>query len=209
MAKAHGWPDDWRYSDAQIDAAHRAFLQSHGDQDLWVFGYASLMWDPGFRFVEVRRAKLYGYARRFCLFDILLRGSPDEPGLMAALSEGDGCHGLAFRIARTQLFEESAFFWWRELLGPVYKPMVVKLATTHGDISALTVVADPASEWIRTDLSQEQQVHMIATGKGFGGTSLHYIENIAAQFAAIGMEDEELNNLLAKVKAYTASLINR
>ncbi len=201
-AKALGWPDDWRYTDSEIESAHRAFLDAHGERDLWVFGYASLMWDPGFQFVEIRRAQITGYARKFCLMDTLLRGSPEAPGLQAALSEGTECEGLAFRIAKEKLIEESAFFWRRELLGRVYKPLITKLSTAQGSIEALTVVANHDSQWILPDLPRQEQIKYLATGKGYGGTSREYIENIAAHFASLKLEDAELKALLAQVRAY-------
>ncbi len=201
-AKALGWPNDWRFTDQEIADAHENFLKHHGDKDLWVFGYASLMWDPGFIFAEVRRAHIFGFSRKFCLKDIILRGSPEAPGLQAALCEDGECEGLAFRISKDRLAEESGYFWRRELLGPVYMPMTAKLSTANGTIEALTVVANPQSEWIFANLSHDEQVRYIATGKGMGGTSREYLEGIAAHFSSIGLNDPSVVRLLADVKAF-------
>ncbi|MBX9635024.1 MAG: gamma-glutamylcyclotransferase, partial [Magnetospirillum sp.] len=50
--------------------------------DLWVFGYGSLMWRPGFDFAEVRPALLKGWYRAFCLYSLHYRGTPSRPGLV-------------------------------------------------------------------------------------------------------------------------------
>jgi glutathione-specific gamma-glutamylcyclotransferase len=202
---ALGRPDGWRHSEADIEAARMAFLEGRFERDLWVFAYGSLMWDPAFKFAEVRRAHAAGYARRFILKDTFgARGSPAAPGLMAALDEGPGCDGLVFRITRGEVRHESGVFWRRELLGHAYKPVFVKAATRFGDVEALTVIADHGSELIRSDLTREEQVRYIATGQGFLGTSLQYIENIAEHFAALEIEDSEVAELLAGARAYAA-----
>ena len=78
----------------QREASRRAALANHGG-DLWVFGYGSLMWDPGFDFIEIRRAYAPAHARRFILRDVWgARGTAEQPGIMAALDDGSGCHGL-------------------------------------------------------------------------------------------------------------------
>lgn len=203
--KELGRPSGWRHSEDEIESARLAFLGGRFDEDLWVFAYGSLMWDPAFKFAEVRRAHAPGYARRFILKDSFgPRGSPDMPGLMAALDIGPGCDGLVFKIARDEVRHESGVFWRRELLGHAYKPVFVNVVTSVGGVEALTVIADHRSELIRADLTREEQIRHIATGKGFLGTSLQYIENIAEHIAALEIEDTEVTELLAGARAYAA-----
>ena len=101
-ARQLGRPADWRLSDQELDASHRAMLGGLGDgMDLWIYSYGSLMWDPGFHFDEVRLADLQGHRRRFLFRTTLGRGSPEQPGLMLSLEPGPGlCRGLVFRIPR-------------------------------------------------------------------------------------------------------------
>jgi glutathione-specific gamma-glutamylcyclotransferase len=202
--KAIGRPDNWRHSDEELETARLSFLKGRLEQDLWVFAYGSLMWDPAFNFAEVRRGRVSGYARRFILKDTFgARGTPEQPGLMAALDEGPGCEGLAFRISADEVEQESGYLWRRELLGYVYKPVFAKIETEFGEVEALTVVADRTSEFICPDLTHEEQTRYVATGLGFLGTSLQYVENIADHFAALGIEDKEVEALLAKARAYS------
>ncbi len=196
--KALGRADGWRHSDEDVEAARLSFLADHFDHDLWIFAYGSLMWDPGFRFAEVRRARAPNHARKFILKDNFgARGSPQSPGLMAALDAGDGCEGLAFRIPANEVHHESGVFWRRELLGHAYKPAILKIETGLGDIDALTVLANHEAEVICPHLTREEQICYLANGRGFLGTSMEYLENIAAHFSALGIEDREVDELLA------------
>jgi glutathione-specific gamma-glutamylcyclotransferase len=204
--KAIGRPDNWRHTDGELEANRLAFLEGRLDQDLWVFAYGSLMWDPAFYFEEVRHGRISGYTRRFILKDTFGgRGTAEMPGLMAALDEGDGCEGLVFRIAGNEAEKESGYLWRRELIAFAYKPMFAKVTTALGEVEALTVVANKDSEFICPDLTREEQIRYIATGCGFLGTSLQYLENIAAHFAALGIQDEEVEDLLTGARAFTAS----
>lgn len=201
--KALGREDGWRHGDDEVEAARLAFLEGRLDQDLWIFAYGSLMWDPAFKFAEVRRARAPNHARKFILKDTLgARGSPQMPGLMAALADGRGCDGLAFRIAKENVRHESGVFWRRELLGHAYRPSMTAVITQFGEVEALAVVANHGAEAICPDMTREEQVRYVATGKGFMGTSLEYLENIAAHFEAMGIEDSEVSDLLAGARSF-------
>lgn len=201
---ASGGAADWRYSDKVREAMRAQTLAGRLDRDLWVFAYGSLMWDPAFRFAEVRRGTIRGLSRHFSLVDTYgARGSRNAPGLMVALDRGEGCQGLAFRIAGADVGAETEILWRRELLGPAYLPAFVEVSTDFGAVEALAVVANRACPLIRPDLSRAEQVRFVATGRGTLGTSLHYLENIAAQFAVLGLQDAEVSELLAEVRAYT------
>ncbi len=188
-------------------AAMRAqTLAGYRDNDLWVFGYGSLMWDPGFRFAEVRRAHVPDHARRFILKDTYgARGTFDAPGLMAALDKGPGCDGLLFRIAREQIEEETEVLWRREQIGPAYTAAFVEAIVADQPITALTFVADHDADMIDANLTRQEQIHFLATGTGFLGSSLDYLRNIAKKFAALGVHDEDVATLLRETEASVGS----
>lgn len=186
------------------EALRQAAL-AHVQSDLWVFGYGSLMWDPAFRFAEVRRAHVADHARRFILKDSYGgRGTADLPGMLAALDYGAGCDGLVFRIAAADVAAETEILWRREMAGPAYHAVFVVADTELGSVQALAFTADHASAAIVGDISRAEQVQFIATGAGFFGSSLDYLANIAAHFAALGIEDAEVSGLMREAATYLA-----
>jgi cation transport protein ChaC len=198
-----GLPGGWWHSDAEREAMRDQTLAGHRDEDLWVFAYGSLMWDPGVRFTEVRRARISDHARRFILKDIYGgRGTREAPGIMAALDTGAGCEGLAFRIAKDHIEEETQVLWRREIVGPAYLPAFVETAMADGVTKTLTFVADHDAEIIDGEVSRADQIRFLATGAGFLGTSLDYLKNIDRKFAALGIYDEEVTSLLRDTLAY-------
>lgn len=203
----NGLGKDWRYSREEREACRVATLADRPGGDFWVFGYASLMWDPAIRFEEVRRARVDGYHRRFCLLETLGgRGTREVPGLMAGLDTGDACDGLVFRIAEDGIDAETEILWRRERIRPGYRPAFVEARTDLGSVHALTFVADPEVPDVVLDLPHERQVEMIATAGGFLGTSLGYVENLAEHFTAMRIEDDDLFALLEDARAYAARL---
>ncbi len=204
--KALGVPPHWRLSDEQREATRHTALEGHVGDDLWVFAYGSLMWDPGFVFEEIRLADVAGYARHFCLKDeIGGRGTREAPGLMAALDDGPGCTGLVFRIAGERLDEETQILWRREMLSGAYVPAFVDAVTAEGRLQAITFIANKQAKRIHADLSRDQQVQYIATGKGILGSSLEYIENLVSHLTALGIEDRDVSSLLADARRYAGS----
>jgi glutathione-specific gamma-glutamylcyclotransferase len=184
------------------EASRRATLAGHTG-DLWVFAYGSLMWDPAMDFAEVRRAWLPGHARRFILCDIYgARGTHEAPGLMAALDRGDGCHGLAFRVPVERVEDETRNLWAREMVLPSYVPRILPVDLDGESVMALAFLADHDTDMIRRDLTREQQVRYLATGTGFLGSSRDYLETIARQFSALGIDDPDVSALMADVRAY-------
>ena len=205
IGRQNGRSTDWILSEAEIEVDRAQALAGRMDRDLWVFGYGSLMWDPGVRFAEVRRGFAQGVERRFILFDTNgARGTQDQPGLMAALDTGQGCHGLIFRIAAEDVPSETRSLWHRERLGPAYLPRFISVETDHGTEDALAFLANHAADNIRGDLTHDEQVRLIATGEGFLGTSREYLENLAAHFEEMKIEDAEVTRLVTDVQAFAS-----
>lgn len=193
--RAAGAQANWRHSDAYREESRRKTLQGCQDGDLWVFAYGSLMWDPAFRFSEVRTARLTGYQRSFCLKSELGRGTPEKPGLMAGLDNGGECSGLVFRIDSDLIDEETRVIWRREMLLPSYSPKFVSVETPLETIEALAFVVDHTAKCYLPGMSAEETARYMATGAGIFGSSLAYIESLAEHFRTIGIEDGALFRL--------------
>jgi len=202
-ARAAGWPDGWRLPDEVIEASRLAVLGEHkaGD-DLWIYSYGSLMWDPGFHFAEVRLADVEGYQRRFTLKINLGRGSQDYPALMLSLEPQQGrCHGLAFRIAASSVHAETAILWRREMLRGGYAPAMVPMLTPQGPIDALAFVSNPSHPSYVGELPFAETAAIIASGKGILGTSRDYLVQLATQLEALGIDDPYVAQLHAEIGA--------
>jgi cation transport protein ChaC len=201
--RAAGWPEGWRLSDEVIEASRLAVLGDHkAEDDLWIYSYGSLMWDPGFHFAEVRLADVEGYQRRFTLKINLGRGSQDHPALMLSLEPQQGrCHGLAFRIAASAVHAETAILWRREMLRGGYAPAVVPMTTPQGPIDALAFVSNPSHPSYVGELPFAETAAMIASGKGILGTNREYLVQLAMQLDALGIGDPYVAQLYAEIGA--------
>ena len=201
--RAAGWPEGWRLSDEVIEASRLAVLGDHkAEDDLWIYSYGSLMWDPGFHFDEVRLADVEGYARRFTLKINLGRGSQDHPALMLSLEPQQGrCHGLAFRIAADFVHAETAILWRREMLRGGYAPAMVPMATPQGPITALAFVSNSSHPSYAGELPLDETAAMIASGKGILGTNREYLVQLATQLDALGIDDPYVAQLHAAIGA--------
>ncbi len=167
-------------------------------EDLWVFGYGSLMWKPGFEYVERRRAALPGYVRRFCLDSITYRGTPEFPGLVLALDEEPDarCEGVVFRVSATDRARVHQYLRDRELVTYSYLEKFLELEI-EGDVRApgLCYVMDRSHVQYRGGLSLEAQAEVIATAHGPAGSNLEYLMNTIEQLQAIGVDDPGMTHI--------------
>ena len=200
--RALGFPESWRRSHENREASRQESLQDRWGQDIWVFGYGSLMWDPAFHFTEIRRASLSGYHRRFCLRSEFGRGTPDQPGLMAGLDRGGACNGLVFRIAADALDEESKYIWRREMSLFSYAPEFLSVETQQGELLALSFVVNRDNPLLLPPMSIEETARRIAHAEGVHGPNIDYLENLAHYFEVLKMEDAELFELRGLARSY-------
>ena len=174
---------------------------------LWVFGYGSLLWNPGFAPVEAVRARLADYHRSFCMLSIHHRGTEADPGLVLALdaAPGGACTGLAFRVADSDAERVLADLRARELISSAYVERHVPLSLDDGrQIEALAYVIEPGHvQYCQFDL--ETQAQMIARASGGRGPNDEYLYNTAAHLDQMGIEDADMRWLVARVRDLTAT----
>ena len=174
---------------------------------LWVFGYGSLLWNPGFTPVETAHARLADYARSFCMRSIHHRGTDENPGLVLALDEhrGAACDGLAMRVADAETDATLAYLRDRELVSSAY--LEKELALRFGDgrvVTAVTYVIDANHGQYCGSLDLEEQAQIIAHAVGGRGPNSEYLFNTAAHLAELGIPDVDLEWLSERVRALIA-----
>lgn len=169
----------------------------------WVFGYGSLIWDPGFAPAETARAWATGYARSFCLRSIQHRGTAMHPGLVLGLDEQPDaeCSGLALRIADADHDEVLAYLRVRELVTDAYQEAILPLRLEDGRrVEALAYVMRRDHVQYAGGLPLTEQARIIAGAQGGRGPNAEYLFNTAAHLAQIGLGDATLDDLSAKVR---------
>lgn len=168
--------------------------------DVWVFGYGSLMWNPAFHHVESRAARVRGWHRRFCLWNTFGRGTPDNPGLMLALERGGSCAGLALRVAADAVRSELRVLWNREMITGAYLPRWVRFDADAGPIEALTFVVNRAHPRYAGRLEVPEIARRMATASGPLGTSREYLESSVAELDRLGVRDGAMHAVLKELK---------
>lgn len=170
---------------------------------LWVFGYGSLIWNPGFPVAERALATLHGYHRSFCMSSIHHRGTEAEPGLVLALdpAEGASCRGLAFRVRDEDATGTVAYLRERELISSAYVERILPVVLESGEeVAALVYVVDTGHVQYVGGLSLEMQARIIANATGGRGPNTEYLWNTVAHLEELGIEDADLGWLSARVR---------
>jgi cation transport protein ChaC len=174
---------------------------------LWIFGYGSLLWHPGFEPADRVRARLAGYHRSFCMLSIHHRGTVEKPGLVLALDAvgASFCDGLALRVREGEEEAVLAYLRERELISSAYVETTVSLSLEDGrKIEAVAYVIDPDHEqYCQFDL--EEQAHRIAGAVGGRGPNPEYLFNTADHLAELGIHDSDLAWLCGRVRELTGS----
>lgn len=174
---------------------------------MWVFGYGSLLWNPGFDFQEKVVATLPGWHRSFCMWSIHYRGTAENPGLVLALDEMTEahCQGLALSVPDGKHEATLDYLRERELISSAYKEKRLHVDLTDGRrVEAVTYVIDPAHAQY-CNLQMEEQARVIARAVGGSGPNTDYLHNTALHLAELGIEDEDMDWLSARVAELTQS----
>ena len=173
-----------------------------GCDDLWVFGYASLIWRPEFDADEQRPATVYGWHRALKMRSSVNRGTPECPGLVFALLAGGSCQGMAYRIERSRAHDELERLWLREMPTGVYDPRWVPCRTPHGMVQALAFTLSRRSPSYVSGLTDEQIVAVLRTARGRYGTTLDYLVGTATCLNARGIRDREIERLVGLARRH-------
>jgi cation transport protein ChaC len=172
--------------------------------DLWIFGYGSLMWDPGFPYVQWAPALIYGYHRALCISSNRWRGTPARPGLVLGLDRGGACRGIAFMLAQADVEPALEALWAREMRWHVYRPRFLHARLPDREVRALAFIADPKHSAYTGGLSIRHTARRVATCCGVRGANLDYLARTLAHLRELGVRDHHLQRVLAAAVAITA-----
>lgn len=174
--------------------------------DLWVFGYGSLMWRPGFEFITEFPARLIGEHRALCVYSFHHRGTPERPGLVLGLDRGGACQGTVFRVAAELRTATLAYLREREQVTGVYRE-VLRPVWIEGDarerVQALTYVVDRSHPQYSGRLTLEEQFHLITQSHGISGANRDYVIATVKALEARGCRDPQLHTLVAMLQGDT------
>ncbi len=177
-----------------------------GSERHWVFGYGSLMWRPGFAFVERAPARLHGRRRAFCIYSVHHRGTPQRPGLVLGLAPGGSVRGVAYRVAPHDWPEARAYLQEREQPTETYVEAQVRLRLIgRGSVRAVAYLSDTRHPQWAGALSLEAQARLIAGARGLSGANIDYLRDLVAHLRAEGLRDAGMSRLLERVSELEAS----
>lgn len=172
-------------------------------EDLWVFGYGSLMWRPGFAFLERRSARLVGAHRALCVYSFVHRGTPQRPGLVLGLDRGGNCRGIAYRVAAKKRAATIAYLRAREQVTLVYRE-AIRAVWLDDDpqqtVRALCYMVDRGHRQYAGRVDLAKQLRFVRQGHGRSGPNRDYVLAAVKELEAQGLRDDELHLLAERLK---------
>jgi glutathione-specific gamma-glutamylcyclotransferase len=178
--------------------------------DLWVFGYGSLMWRPGFDVLERVPARLMGLHRALCVFSFVHRGTPERPGLVLGLDRGGMCRGIAFRVAAAACEKTIAYLRGREQVTSVYLETVRRIELedeARRQVRALCYIVDRGHVQYAGRLTIEESLHYVRQGHGRSGQNRDYVLETVRALETLGYRETDLHLLADRLKGGQESTI--
>ena len=175
----------------------------HETGDLWVFGYGSLMWRPGFAYLERVSARLIGLHRALCVFSFVHRGTPERPGLVLGLDRGGMCRGVAYRVAAKARAETIEYLRSREQVTSVYLETMRRIELedhARRRVRALCYVIDRRHVQYAGRLTLAESLHHVRQGHGQSGPNRDYVLETVRALEALGYRETELHLLAEQLK---------
>jgi cation transport protein ChaC len=178
----------------------QALAEWGGQEDLWIFGYGSLIWRPDFDFAEQRPARVHGWHRALKMWSRINRGTPERPGLVFGLLSGGCCRGVVFRIAREHGAPTLTALWAREMVTGVYDPRWLVAHTPQGQVRALAFTLSRKSPNHTGELSEEEYCAIFALACGIYGTTHDYAHRTLEELRRHNIRDRNLEKLLRLIQ---------
>ena len=173
-----------------------------GASDMWIFGYASLIWRPEFDAAEQQPARVHGWHRALEMRSRVNRGTPECPGLVFALVKGGSCRGVAYRIEQRHAAEELERLWLREMPTGVYDPRWLTCRTAHGNVRALAFTLSHRSPAHMGGIADAQMIEILRCANGRFGSTLDYLVETARSLHDCGIRDRDVERLVALARRH-------
>jgi cation transport protein ChaC len=171
-------------------------------RDFWVFGYGSLMWNPGFETLERRAATMHGVHRALCVLSWVHRGTQEQPGLVLGLDRGGSCRGLALKVEGGRREEVLGYLRDRELVTSVYIEKWRNARLDDGQsVEALVYVIDREHLQYAGRMDDERIARIVEAGTGRSGRNIDYLVNTVAHLRESGVHDPHLEAVMAKLRS--------
>lgn len=195
-------PSNFRLlTEAERHASLQASLAEwQEDQDVWVYGYGSLIWRPEFDYIEKRIALLHGYHRALCLWSRVNRGTPDRPGLVFGLDNGGSCRGMAFRIPACEVPHTMEALWRREMPSGAYLPKWLGCRTDDGPVTALAFTMNRNTDAYVRDLPTDRLLQIVRNAHGSYGPCVEYVLETAQALQRSNIHDKRLQALVRQLR---------
>jgi cation transport protein ChaC len=178
----------------------RALHEWGGHDDLWIFGYGSLIWRPDFDYAERRPALVHGWHRALKMWSRINRGTPERPGLVFGMLSGGCCRGMVFRIPRAEGRATLTRLWKREMVTAVYDPKWLTCHTPQGPVEALAFTLSRKSPSHTGVLSEEEYRAIFEEATGIYGTTLEYARLTLEELRRHNIRDRNLERLLRLIQ---------
>jgi glutathione-specific gamma-glutamylcyclotransferase len=180
-------------------------LTGQDGEDLWVFGYGSLMWRPGFDYLERVPARLIGLHRALCVYSSVHRGTPERPGLVLGLDRGGMCRGIAFRVAAASRQKTIAYLRSREQVTSAYLETMRRTELEEEkprQLRALCFIVDRGHVQYAGRLTLVACVHHVGQGRGSSGANREYVLETVTALEALGYRETNLHLIAERLKSH-------
>lgn len=174
--------------------ARRNIIPDKGiGEDIYIFAYGSLLWNPTVDYEEECLAKIYGFHRSFCMKTKLGRGSFKKPGLMLGLDRGGSCRGSALKLKKSEAIKNIDILFRREMVTGAYKPKLLKTILEDGrKVMSLAFTVDKKHKNYFQNKAIRTKATMISNAHGFLGTCEEYFSNTLQSLSELNIVDSEM-----------------
>jgi cation transport protein ChaC len=184
-------------------------IDGQDNKDLWIFAYGSLMWRPGFSYLERVPARLIGLHRALCVFSFVHRGTPERPGLVLGLDRGGMCRGIAYRVAAISRADTLQYLRAREQVTTVYVETTRQIQLedhARRRIQALCYLVDRSHVQYAGRLTLGESLHHVRQGHGKSGANRDYVLETVRALEALGYRESDLHLLAERLKSQGAAI---